>query len=76
MFQVLSKTLKLSQELLAKILPTMLLNMQNKMVFKIINLGRKNVIACHKAGIMKMGDGLFIKVASEVSKKYPDIKYR
>lgn len=38
--------------------------------------GRHNVIACHKAGIMKMGDGLFIKVASEVSKKYPEITYR
>lgn len=38
--------------------------------------GRKNVIACHKAGVMKMGDGLFIKVAAEVSKKYPEISYR
>lgn len=25
---------------------------------------------------MKMGDGLFIKIASEVSKKYPEIGYR
>lgn len=25
---------------------------------------------------MKMGDGLFIKIASEVSKKYPEITYR
>jgi isocitrate dehydrogenase (NAD+) len=30
-------------------------------------------MACHKAGIMKMGDGLFIKVSAEVAKKYPDI---
>lgn len=33
-------------------------------------------MACHKAGIMKMGDGLFIKVSAEVAKKYPDIEYR
>lgn len=52
------------------------LNMPNKMVNSSVILGRKNVIACHKAGIMKMGDGLFIKVAAEVSKKYPDILYK
>ncbi len=40
------------------------LNMQNKMVNFWFILGRKNVVACHKAGIMKMGDGLFIKVAA------------
>lgn len=25
--------------------------------------GRKKIVACHKAGVMKMGDGLFIKTA-------------
>lgn len=25
--------------------------------------GRKRIVACHKAGVMKMGDGLFIKIA-------------
>ncbi len=51
-------------------------NMPNKMVLNYLILGRKNVIACHKAGIMKMGDGLFIKVAAEVSRRYPEIAYR
>lgn len=37
----------------------------------IVNLDRKNVVACHKAGIMKMGDGLFIKTAADVAKNYP-----
>jgi isocitrate dehydrogenase (NAD+) len=49
----------------------MLLNMLANMVCFALILGRKNVVACHKAGIMKMGDGLFINVAAEVSKRYP-----
>lgn len=31
-------------------------------------MGRKKIIACHKAGVMKMGDGLFIQTAAEVAK--------
>jgi isocitrate dehydrogenase (NAD+) len=54
-----------------KILQIMPSNMRSKMVYSFVNLGRKKVLACHKAGIMKMGDGLFIKIASEVAKKYP-----
>lgn len=27
------------------------------------NNNRKKIVACHKAGVMKMGDGLFIKIA-------------
>lgn len=27
-------------------------------------MGRKKIIACHKAGVMKMGDGLFIQTAA------------
>jgi isocitrate dehydrogenase (NAD+) len=38
-----------------------------------LTLDRKNVVACHKAGIMKMGDGLFINTAAEVAKNYPSI---
>jgi isocitrate dehydrogenase (NAD+) len=54
----------------------MLSNMLRNMVHSYIYfIGRKNVVACHKAGIMKMGDGLFIKIASEVAKKYPEINY-
>eukprot|EP00798_Chlamydomonas_sp_ICE-L_P010281 gene10281-8203_t len=36
---------------------------------------RKMVTAVHKANIMKLTDGLFIKCAREVSESYPDIKY-
>lgn len=57
-----------------KILLTTLLNLQRKIVISLfIDLDRKSVIACHKAGIMKMGDGLFINTAAEVAKKYPEI---
>lgn len=38
-------------------------------------MGRKKVVACHKAGVMKMGDGLFIRVAAEVAARYPEIEY-
>lgn len=37
--------------------------------------GRKKVTAVHKANIMKLADGLFIKCAREVSEKYPHIEY-
>jgi isocitrate dehydrogenase (NAD+) len=36
---------------------------------------RKKVTAVHKANIMKLTDGLFIKCVREVSEKYPHIKY-
>jgi isocitrate dehydrogenase (NAD+) len=36
---------------------------------------RKKVTAVHKANIMKYTDGLFLEVAREVSKKYPDIQF-
>ena len=35
--------------------------------------GRKRVTAVHKANIMKMGDGLFLKCVRTVGEKYPDI---
>ncbi|HEY6360939.1 MAG TPA: isocitrate dehydrogenase (NAD(+)) [Vicinamibacterales bacterium] len=35
--------------------------------------GRKRVTAVHKANIMKMSDGLFIKCAKKVSADYPDL---
>lgn len=37
--------------------------------------GRKKVTAVHKANIMKLADGLFIKCAREISERYPDIEY-
>lgn len=37
---------------------------------------RKTVTACHKAGVQKMGDGLFINTCREIAKKYPQINYQ
>ncbi len=36
---------------------------------------RKKVTAVHKANIMKFSDGLFLEVAREVAKKYPNIEF-
>ena len=38
-------------------------------------MGRKRVTAIHKANIMKMGDGLFIRCARAVAAKNPGITY-
>jgi len=51
------------------------LNMLLKIVYIYVIIDRKSVVACHKAGVMKMGDGLFIKIASEKAKNYPQINY-
>ncbi|HVB76158.1 MAG TPA: isocitrate/isopropylmalate dehydrogenase family protein [Ktedonobacteraceae bacterium] len=37
--------------------------------------GRRKVTAVHKANIMKFSDGLFLSIAQEVSKEYPDIQF-
>uniref|UniRef100_A0A915Q621 Isocitrate dehydrogenase [NAD] subunit, mitochondrial n=1 Tax=Setaria digitata TaxID=48799 RepID=A0A915Q621_9BILA len=37
--------------------------------------GRQKVTAIHKANIMKLGDGLFLRTCEEVSKLYPNIKF-
>src|ERR1700739_2813664 len=36
---------------------------------------RKKIHAIHKANIMKMSDGLFLRCAREVAKSYPEITY-
>jgi isocitrate dehydrogenase (NAD+) len=36
---------------------------------------RKKVTAVHKANIMKFSDGLFLAVAREVAREYPDIEF-
>jgi isocitrate dehydrogenase (NAD+) len=36
--------------------------------------GRKRVTVVHKANIMKMGDGLFLRSVQEVASRYPDIR--
>jgi len=38
--------------------------------------GRKRVTAIHKANIMKLADGLFLRCCREVSQKFPGIEYR
>ena len=37
--------------------------------------GRRKVTAIHKANIMKMGDGLFLKCCRETASHYPEIPY-
>ncbi|MFN3324841.1 MAG: isocitrate dehydrogenase (NAD(+)) [Bryobacteraceae bacterium] len=37
--------------------------------------GRKKVTAVHKANIMKLSDGLFLRCCREVAAQYPEIKY-
>ena len=37
--------------------------------------GRKLVTAVHKGNIMKLTDGLFLRVAKEVAQQYPDIAF-
>jgi len=36
---------------------------------------RKKVTVVHKANILKLSDGLFLEVAREISRKYPEIEY-
>jgi isocitrate dehydrogenase (NAD+) len=38
--------------------------------------GRKAVAAIHKANIMKLADGLFIRCCREVSQQFPEIAYK
>jgi isocitrate dehydrogenase (NAD+) len=37
--------------------------------------GRKRVTTVHKSNIMKLSDGLFLRVSSEVARDYPDIEH-
>ncbi len=37
--------------------------------------GRKHVSAFHKANIMKMSDGLFLRCGKKIAERYPDIEY-
>jgi isocitrate dehydrogenase (NAD+) len=38
--------------------------------------GRKKVTAIHKANIMKLSDGLFLRCCREVAAEYPDLEYK
>src|SRR5262249_35793408 len=37
--------------------------------------GRKKIHSIHKANIMKMSDGLFLRCSREIAKQYPEIAY-
>ena len=41
-----------------------------------IKHGRKKVTAVHKANIMKLSDGLFLRCAREVAARHPEIEYK
>jgi isocitrate dehydrogenase (NAD+) len=38
--------------------------------------GRKNIAAVHKANIMKLTDGLFLRTCADVAREYPEITFR
>jgi isocitrate dehydrogenase (NAD+) len=38
--------------------------------------GRKKMTAVHKANIMKLGDGMFLRCAREVALGFPEVEYR
>src|SRR4029077_20138599 len=38
--------------------------------------GRKKIHAIHKANIMKLSDGLFLRSIRAVAEKYPEIEYK
>src|SRR5579864_8714570 len=38
--------------------------------------GRKKVVAIHKANIMKLADGLFLRCCREVAARFPQIEYK
>ncbi|XP_050546596.1 isocitrate dehydrogenase [NAD] subunit gamma, mitochondrial-like [Daktulosphaira vitifoliae] len=40
-----------------------------------LNNGRKKVTSVHKANIMKLSDGLFLKICFEMAKEYPDLQF-
>ncbi|MGI8771523.1 MAG: isocitrate/isopropylmalate dehydrogenase family protein [Acidobacteriaceae bacterium] len=48
----------------------------SKFAFQYAHLhGRKKIHSIHKANIMKLSDGLFLRCAREVSKDYPEVTY-
>lgn len=41
-----------------------------------VKYGRKQVTAVHKANIMKIGDGLFLRCCEEIAELYPQIEFK
>jgi isocitrate dehydrogenase (NAD+) len=44
--------------------------------FKYASNGRSRVVAVHKANIMKLSDGLFLRCCREVAERHPQIEYK
>jgi isocitrate dehydrogenase (NAD+) len=44
--------------------------------FKYASNGRRRVTAVHKANIMKLSDGLFLRCCREVAERHPNIEYK
>jgi isocitrate dehydrogenase (NAD+) len=44
--------------------------------FDFAKTGRKKVTAVHKANIMKLSDGLFLRCCREVASEFPEIEYK
>ena len=44
--------------------------------FKYASQGRRRVTAVHKANIMKLSDGLFLRCCREVAQRHPQIEYK
>ncbi len=40
-----------------------------------VRTGRRRITAVHKANIMKLGDGLFLRCCREISQEYPAVAY-
>ena len=40
-----------------------------------VRTGRRKVTVVHKANILKLGDGLFIKICREMAQKYPSVQH-
>ncbi|CDK24250.1 unnamed protein product [Kuraishia capsulata CBS 1993] len=38
------------------------------------SINKPHILVVHKASIMKLSDGLFVKVAEDLAKEYPDVK--
>jgi isocitrate dehydrogenase (NAD+) len=44
--------------------------------FRYASNGRKRVTAVHKANIMKLSDGLFLRCCREIAERHPEIEYK
>lgn len=48
----------------------------NNYLINYLKKDRKSVWACHKAGVMKQGDGLFLDICTQIAQEYPDIDFK